>query len=60
MRLGIILLCVKTNSEVGVVMSHPRNYYISHKIKNLIYWVYDVVVGNELITDIPQEFYGKD
>ena len=37
-------------------MSHPRNYYKSDAEVELIYWVYDVVVGNELIIDVPQEF----
>ena len=37
-------------------MSHPRNYYKANVDQELIYWVYDVVVGNELIIDVPQEF----
>ena len=37
-------------------MSYPRNYYKSDAETELIYWVYDVVVGNELIIDVPQEF----
>tara|TARA_R100000458_G_scaffold58187_1_gene65733 strand:+ start:417 stop:572 length:156 start_codon:yes stop_codon:yes gene_type:complete len=37
-------------------MSYPRNYYKSAAETELIYWVYDVVVGNELIIDVPQEF----
>jgi len=37
-------------------MTNPRNYYMSSREQELIYWVYDVVVGNELIIDVPQEF----
>lgn len=37
-------------------MTNPRNYYMSSKEQELIYWVYDVVVGSELIIDVPQEF----
>ena len=36
-------------------MSYPRNYYKANAETELIYWVYDVVVGNELIIDVPQE-----
>ncbi len=37
-------------------MTNPRNYYKADREQELIYWVYDVVVGNELIIDVPQEF----
>ena len=37
-------------------MSYPRNYYKASADQELIYWVYDIVVGNELIIDVPQEF----
>ena len=29
---------------------------MSNNGDHLMYWVYDVFVGNELITDIPQDF----
>jgi hypothetical protein len=29
---------------------------MSSREQELIYWVYDVVVGSELIIDVPQEF----
>jgi len=51
------ILCVDTNpAKVGVIMSYPRNYYMSNDGDHLMYWVYDVFVGCELITDIPQDF----
>ena len=53
---GIILLSPENKARIGIVMSYPRNYYKSDAKNELIYWVYDVVVGNELIIDVPQEF----
>ena len=51
------ILCVDTNTaKVGVIMSYPRNYYLTQDGDHLMYWVYDVFVGCELITDIPQDF----
>ena len=51
-----MLRSVNNNVRIGVVMTNPRNYYMSSKEQELIYWVYDVVVGSELIIDVPQEF----
>ena len=53
---GLILRSTGNNARIGVVMTNPRNYYMSSREQELIYWVYDVVVGNELIIDVPQEF----
>ena len=53
---GHILKSEENNARIGIIMSYPRNYYKSNADQELIYWVYDVVVGNELIIDVPQEF----
>jgi hypothetical protein len=53
---GLILRSTGNKARIGIVMSHPRNYYKANADQELIYWVYDVVVGNELIIDVPQEF----
>lgn len=53
---GHILLSPENKAKIGIVMSYPRNYYKSDAETELIYWVYDVVVGSELIIDVPQEF----
>lgn len=53
---GLILRSVNNHARIGVVMTNPRNYYKACREQELIYWVYDVVVGNELIIDVPQEF----
>jgi hypothetical protein len=51
-----MLRSTNNNTSIGIVMTNPRNYYMSSREQELIYWVYDVVVGNELIIDVPQEF----
>ena len=53
---GLILRTPGNEARVGIVMSYPRNFYKANADQELIYWVYDVVVGNELIIDVPQEF----
>ena len=53
---GHILLSPENKARIGIVMSYPRNYYRCSADQELIYWVYDVVVGSELIIDVPQEF----
>jgi len=53
---GHILLSPENKARIGIIMSLPRNYYKPSSDQELIYWVYDVVVGNELIIDVPQEF----
>lgn len=53
---GLILLSPENKARIGIVMSYPRNYYKANADQELIYWVYDIVVGNELIIDVPQEF----
>jgi hypothetical protein len=51
------ILCAEINdAKIGIIMSYPRNYYLSKDGEHLMYWVYDVFVGTELITDIPQDF----
>jgi len=53
---GHILLSPDNKAKIGIIMSLPRNYYKANAEAELIYWVYDVVVGSELIIDVPQEF----
>jgi hypothetical protein len=53
---GLILRSTGNTARVGIIMSSPRNYYKASAEQELIYWVYDIVVGNELIIDVPQEF----
>jgi hypothetical protein len=55
-KFGLMLRSTNNNARIGIVMTNPRNYYMSSREQELIYWVYDVVVGSELIIDVPQEF----
>ena len=46
----------KNTARIGIIMSNARNYYNADIDSEVIYWVYDVMMGNELINDVPQEF----
>jgi len=51
------ILCVENNNAgVGIIMSNARNYCIREGHERVMYWVYDIFVGNELIIDVPQNF----
>ena len=56
---GRILCVEQNNASVGVIMSEPRSYCLREDGQVMMYWVYDVFVGNELIIDIPQNFMIK-
>ena len=45
--------------KIGVVISSPRNYMHCQDTVELFYWVYDVMIGDQLITDVPQEFIDR-
>ena len=50
-------MLVETNpAKVGVIMSSPYTCHLTAYPEEHMYWVYDVFVGNELITGIPQDF----
>ncbi len=46
-------------AKVGIIISSPRNYMKCHEIVELFYWVYDVMIGDQLINDVPQEFIDR-
>ena len=56
---GTILLVEHNVARVGIIMSGPRNFHYVDQGKDVMYWVYDVFVGNELVTDVPQDFMAK-
>ena len=56
---GTILLVEHNIARVGIIMSGPRNFHYVDQGKDVMYWVYDVFVGNELVTDVPQDFMAK-
>ena len=44
-------------SRVGIVVAGPNNMlHPSPEEPTLMYWAYDIMVVNELITEVPQEF----
>ena len=56
---GRILCVEQNNASIGVIMSDARNFCLREDGETMMYWVYDVFVGNELIIDIPQNFMIK-
>ena len=56
---GRILCVEQNNASIGVIMSDARNFCLKEDGEVVMYWVYDVFVGNELIIDIPQNFMIK-
>jgi len=56
---GLLLRDEGNEAKVGIVISSPRNYMHLQEALELCYWVYDVMIGNQLITDVPQEFIDR-
>jgi hypothetical protein len=56
---GLLLRDDGNNAKIGVVISQPRNYIHCKETLELFYWVYDVMIGDQLITDVPQEFIDR-
>ena len=52
----VLMKQYKNTARIGIIMSNARNYYNADIDSEVIYWVYDVMMGNELINDVPQEF----
>tara|TARA_R100000388_G_C7227720_1_gene152743 strand:+ start:265 stop:507 length:243 start_codon:yes stop_codon:yes gene_type:complete len=59
---GRIVLESKT-SPLGLVTSKPKSlcYPLFHNVNEdpFYYWAYDILVGNQLLTDVPQEFLDR-
>ena len=55
----IIYVVEQNNASIGIIMSDARNFCLREDGETMMYWVYDVFVGNELIIDIPQNFMIK-
>tara|TARA_B100000282_G_scaffold279617_1_gene240116 strand:- start:124 stop:348 length:225 start_codon:yes stop_codon:yes gene_type:complete len=53
---GRIMLVDRNFCKVGIIMSHPKNCHLRSHPEQFMYWVYDVFVGEELVTDVPQDF----
>ena len=56
---GLLLRDDDNRAKLGVVISAPRNYMHCQDTVELYYWVYDVMIGSQLISDVPQEFIDR-
>lgn len=54
---GVVLK--KTDQEIGIVTKGPYSYKTVESYHDLVYfewWCYDILVGNELIRMMPENF----
>ena len=56
---GTIVLEEDNKARVGIIIAGPSNYLVEDEEGHFFYWVYDVMIGNQLIKDIPQEFMDR-
>lgn len=56
---GLLLRDEYNKARIGVVISHPRNFMHCQSTVELFYWVYDIMIGDQLISDVPQEFIDR-
>jgi hypothetical protein len=56
---GLLLRDDHNQARIGVVITPPRNFMHSQETLELFYWVYDIMIGDQLITDVPQEFIDR-
>ena len=56
---GLLLRDEGNAARIGVIITAPRNFMHTNDKLELFYWVYDVMIGDQLITDVPQEFIDR-
>ncbi len=56
---GLLLRDEGNPARIGVIITSPRNFMHTNDKLELFYWVYDIMIGNQLITDVPQEFIDR-
>lgn len=56
---GLLLRDDDNKAKLGIIISQPRNYMHNQETYELFYWVYDVMIGDQLINDVPQEFIDR-
>jgi len=56
---GTVLLDEDNTARVGIIIAGPSNFLVEDEEGHFFYWVYDVMIGNQLIKDIPQEFMDR-
>ncbi len=56
---GLLLRDEGNVVKIGIIISPPRDYMHCEETMELFYWVYDVMIGDQLIIDVPQEFIDR-
>ena len=56
---GLILREDHNKAKIGVIVSPARNYISKREDYELYYWVYDIMIGDQLINDVPQVFIDR-
>ncbi len=56
---GTVLLEDWNKARVGVIIAGPLNYLMEDDKGHFFYWIYDVMIGEQLIKHIPQEFMDR-
>ena len=56
---GTVMLEDDNKARVGVIIAGPLNYLVEDEKGHFFYWAYDVMIGKQLIKDIPQEFMDR-
>ena len=56
---GLLLRDEGNPARIGVIIPSPRNFMPTNDKLELFYWVYDIMIGDQLITDVPQEFIDR-
>ena len=56
---GFGFLLTNTGQEIGIISSHPYSFKSIESYHDLVYfewWCYDVLIGGQLITMMPENF----
>jgi hypothetical protein len=56
---GTVLLEDDNTARVGIIIAGPSNYLVEGQNGHFFYFIYDVMIGNQLIKEIPQEFMDR-
>ena len=58
------LVLESKQTNIGLIISGPRNltyplFYSTAEEDPFCYWAYDIMIGEQLLNDVPQEFLLK-
>lgn len=51
-----MMLDTNNESSIGIVVSNAYSSFLGLGNNTISYWVYDLFVGNELVSNVPQNF----